>query len=83
METQIAAPRKKQRLSNDELHSLFDRTGAVQTVDTNEAAAIIGNAPQTLRRWACYGNGPIKPRRIGRQLRWSVADLNALLAVSP
>jgi hypothetical protein len=83
METRTAAPQKRQRLSNDELQSLHDRTRVEQTVDTNEAAALIHFAPQTLRRWACYGDGPIRPCRVGRQLRWSVAELNALLAAQP
>jgi hypothetical protein len=83
METLNEAPRTKkprQRLPDDELKALHARTGTEQTVPTEEAAAIIDFAPQTLRRWACYNNGPIKPRRIGRQLRWVVSELNALLS---
>jgi hypothetical protein len=80
METQIAAPRKKRanKLSNDELHSLHDRTRVEQTVETAEAAALIGFRPQSLRKWACTGEGPIQPIRIGRRLRWSVAKLKKL-----
>ena len=30
------------------------------TLATEEAAAHLGLADQTLRTWACYGSGPIK-----------------------
>lgn len=47
---------------------------------TNEAAALINRCPQTLRRWACYENGPIMPVRIHGRLAWRIADLQVLLA---
>jgi hypothetical protein len=47
---------------------------------TNEAAAAINRAPQTLRKWACLENGPIRPVRINGRLAWRVADLQMLLA---
>lgn len=44
---------------------------------TKEAAEILRLSPQTLRRWACYESGPIKPVRVCRgQLRWRGGDLN-------
>ena len=46
---------------------------------TNEAAEAINRAPQTLRKWACLGNGPIRPIRINGRLAWKVADLEILL----
>lgn len=46
---------------------------------TNEAAAAINRAPQTLRKWACLENGPIRPLRINGRLAWRVADLQRLL----
>ncbi len=46
---------------------------------TNEAAAAINRAPQTLRKWACLENGPIRPVRINGRLAWRVADLQKLL----
>lgn len=46
---------------------------------TDEAAAAINRAPQTLRKWACLENGPIRPIRINGRLAWRVADLHALL----
>lgn len=46
---------------------------------TNEAAALLRFAPQTLRKWACYDNGPIRPVRIAGRLRWRTADLLKLM----
>jgi hypothetical protein len=47
---------------------------------TDEAAAAINRKPQTLRKWACLENGPIRPIRINGRLAWRVADLQTLLA---
>ena len=47
---------------------------------TAEAAPYINRAPQTLRKWACLENGPLRPLRINGRLAWRVADLQALLA---
>lgn len=47
---------------------------------TNEAAAAINRAPQTLRKWACLENGPIRPIRINGRLAWRVSDLQLLLS---
>lgn len=49
------------------------------TVDTATAAQLLNVAPQTLRRWGCYGKGPIKPRRLGCRLRWALTDIRKLL----
>ncbi|TIC85187.1 helix-turn-helix domain-containing protein [Crenobacter intestini] len=46
---------------------------------TDEAAPAILHKPQTLYKWACYGNGPIQPVRIGRRLLWRVSDLARLV----
>ena len=50
------------------------------TLPTNEAATAINRAPQTLRKWACLENGPIRPVRINGRLAWRVADLRSLLS---
>lgn len=50
-----------------------------QILTTREAAAFLGLKPQTLRCWACYEKGPIKPIRIGNRLRWRLADLDELI----
>lgn len=49
-------------------------------ITTGEACQHLCLRPQTLRSWACFGNGPISPVRIGVRLGWRVADLKALLA---
>ncbi len=50
------------------------------SVDTACAAYHLSRADQTLRKWACLENGPIRPIRINRRLAWSVADLRTLLS---
>lgn len=50
------------------------------TLPTNEAAPSINRAPQTLRKWACLENGPIRPIRINGRLAWKVSDLADLLS---
>jgi hypothetical protein len=51
-------------------------------VTTKEAARLLGRRPQTLRKWACYDEGPIRPIR-GQSRRsrllWSVEDIRRLL----
>jgi len=49
------------------------------TLPTNEAAPSINRRPQTLRKWACLENGPIRPIRINGRLAWKVSDLRGLL----
>jgi len=48
-------------------------------VDTNKAAVLLGRAPQTLRKWACYEDGPLRPLRVNGRLAWAVADILRLL----
>lgn len=50
------------------------------TVPTDAAAYYLNRAPQTMRKWACLENGPLRPVRINGRLAWRVADLQALLA---
>lgn len=47
---------------------------------TNDAAVLINRRPQTLRRWACLEDGPIRPVRINGRLAWRVSDLCDLLS---
>lgn len=47
---------------------------------TAEAAAHLDRSPQTLRCWAAFENGPLRPIRIGGRLAWPVADLRRVLA---
>lgn len=48
---------------------------------TDEAAAHLGLAQQTLRRWSCFQTGPLRPVRIGNRLRWPTAEIKKLLGV--
>lgn len=50
-----------------------------ELLETKEAAAVLRYQSQTLRKWACYDNGPIRPVRIAGRLRWRVADIAALV----
>ena len=50
---------------------------------TDEAAAQLTRAPQTLRLWAMKsGSGPITPLRINGRLAWPVADLKRVLGIA-
>ena len=54
-------------------------SGLPEVLPTDEAAAAINRAPQTLRKWACLETGPIRPVRINGRLAWRVSDLRSLL----
>mgnify|MGYP003457832178 CR=1 FL=1 len=49
---------------------------------TNEAALFLCLKPQTLRKWAMDGSGPIQPIKIGNRLRWNIKELMALMEVN-
>ncbi|HEX4050503.1 MAG TPA: hypothetical protein VHY19_06475 [Steroidobacteraceae bacterium] len=59
---------------------LRDSLGVNEVVDTATAATLLGVKPQTMRRWACEGTGPIRPRRINGRLRWVLAEIRGLTA---
>lgn len=61
------------------INNLLTRDDLPAVLPTDEAAASINRAPQTLRKWACLENGPIRPIRINGRLAWRVSDLQALL----
>lgn len=46
---------------------------------TTEAAKLLNRKPQTLRKWACHENGPIKPLRVNGRLAWKAQDIRALI----
>lgn len=52
-------------------------------VDTAVAAFHLNRRPQTLRSWACFENGPIRPIRINGRLAWPVGELRRMLGCSP
>lgn len=61
------------------LNQFMARASLPEVVNTEAAAASINRKPQTLRKWACLENGPIRPVRINGRLAWRVSDLQALL----
>jgi hypothetical protein len=48
---------------------------------TSEAAHHLNRSPQTLRIWACRGDGPIQPLRVGGRLAWPTDAIRRLLGV--
>jgi len=51
-------------------------------VDTAAAAYYLNRQPQTLRGWACYSDGPLRPLRVHGRLAWPVAELRRVLGVA-
>ena len=49
-------------------------------IDTNAAAFHLGRKPQTLRKWACHEDGPLRPVRINGRLAWNVEEIKRLLS---
>lgn len=49
-------------------------------IDTNAAAFHLGRRPQTLRKWACHEDGPLRPVRIMGRLAWNVATLKRIVS---
>ncbi len=50
-----------------------------QVVTTAQAAKALNRAPQTLRKWACFENGPLRPVRVNGRLAWPLDEIAALL----
>ena len=61
------------------INHLLARADLPEVLPTDQAAAAINRAPQTLRKWACLECGPIRPIRINGRLAWKVSDLQKLL----
>lgn len=51
-------------------------------VNTETAAFYLNRQPQTLRKWACLENGPVRPIRVNGRLAWPVAELKKILEVA-
>ena len=52
------------------------------TLPTREAAIHLNRREQTLRMWATFENGPIRPIRMNRRLAWPTADIKRLMGVA-
>jgi hypothetical protein len=48
-------------------------------ITTAQAAKALNRKEQTLRKWACLENGPIRPVRIHGRLAWPLDEIAALL----
>lgn len=46
---------------------------------TADAAYHLNRAPQTLRMWACYEDGPLRPIRVNGRLAWPVSEIRRVL----
>lgn len=51
-------------------------------VDTETAAYHLSRRPQTLRCWAAYESGPLRPLRVNGRLAWPIAEIRRLLGVT-
>lgn len=51
-------------------------------VTTQEAAYYLNRAAQTLRMWACFETGAIRPIRVYGRLAWPVAEIRRVLALT-
>ena len=51
------------------------------TVPTEQAAYYLDRKPQTMRSWACFENGAIRPLRINGRLAWPVKEIKKVLGV--
>jgi len=51
-------------------------------IDDNDSAERLGVSVKTLRRWRLLGRGP-RWYKLGRAVRYSVADLRSWLAAQP
>lgn len=48
-------------------------------IPTDDAAFHLCLSPQTLRVWACYQTGSIKPVKVNGRLLWPVAEIIKLI----
>lgn len=49
---------------------------------TLEAAYYLNRSAKTLRSWACYENGPVRPLRINGQLAWPLTEVKRCLGIA-
>ena len=61
----------------------FDQSNDRRIVSTDEAALLLNRKPQTLRKWACLENGPIRPVRIYGRLGWPLEKIHQLTSGLP
>lgn len=65
---------------NNEVFALLEEISQGRpSLTTEEAAHVLNRKPQTLRKWAAFENGPIRPIRINGRLGWLVPQIKVLL----
>lgn len=52
------------------------------TLPTREAAIHLNRREQTLRMWATFESGPVRPIRINGRLAWPTAEIKKLMGVA-
>lgn len=62
---------------------LADLDALPATLNTSQAAELLGISRDHLWALARAGDAPIEPLRLGRALRWPTARLAALLGIEP
>lgn len=78
----MPAPSSRRRTSKGEVavhEGLAAVAGTRDVITTAEAAAVLNFKENTLRKWSCHENGPIRPVHINGRLGWKVTDVAALL----
>ena len=55
--------------------------GSRLSYSTQETAELLNFREDTLRAWACFSKGPLKPRKIGNRLAWMASDIRELLGM--
>jgi len=63
-------------------HPVIGHDEAKSAVTFREMRNYLNRKAQTLRTWACYENGPIRPIRVHGRLAWSVDEIRKVLGVS-
>lgn len=50
-------------------------------VQTAQAAHYLNRRPQTLRGWACFEDGPLRPLRVHGRLAWPVSEIRRITGI--
>lgn len=79
MQTEISINTTTLRGTNPAAQYVALQAQVRDTVTTAEAAFHLNRQPQTLRRWACYEDGPLRPIRVHGRLAWRVEDIKRTL----
>lgn len=66
---------------NNNIDAIGLENEARSHIPTNLAAYYLNRAPQTLRIWATYENGPLRPIRISSRLAWPVEQIKKILKI--